>query len=316
MKQHDPVSKILLPVDGSEDSRRAVQFAGCMGAALSKSLSGITLLHVTAEGYFSRHMGYIDFRAEDLLQTEAFKKIKNQYIEERIKPFLDQSEKILIDLGVEVKIEKLIVDGDPASEIVRIADERRFSTIIMARRGLSELKGSFMGSVTGKVVHTASNQTVYVVGYKVLEDKTCPIPKILIPVDGSIYSMKGVEHAASLAKKLRGPISGITLLRVINIALFEERLKERIDPEEEAKRILEEAKAVFLKAGVSEELITIKMKMGNPAEEILKEAEEEQYNLVVMGRKGRSALKDLFLGGVSTTVLQRCQNPTIAIVSA
>jgi nucleotide-binding universal stress UspA family protein len=35
-----------------------------------------------------------------------------------------------------------------------------------------------------------------------------------------------------------------------------------------------------------------------------------------MGRKGRTALKDFLLGGVSSIVLHRCQNPTIAIVSS
>jgi nucleotide-binding universal stress UspA family protein len=111
-------------------------------------------------------------------------------------------------------------------------------------------------------------------------------------------------------------MAGITLLRVINLALYEERVRTGVDPEEEAKRILDEAKAVFLQAGVSEEVITTKVRIGRPADEILQEAEEGYYNLIVMGRKGRTALKDLILGGVSSAVLQRCQNPTIAIVSS
>lgn len=53
-----------------------------------------------------------------------------------------------------------------------------------------------------------------------------------------------------------------------------------------------------------------------PSEEILKEAEEGDYNLIIMGRKGSSAIKDLIIGGVSSTVLQRCHNPTVAIVSS
>ena len=39
-------------------------------------------------------------------------------------------------------------------------------------------------------------------------------------------------------------------------------------------------------------------------------------NLVIMGRKGRSVFKNLILGGVSSTVLQRCQNPIFAIASS
>jgi nucleotide-binding universal stress UspA family protein len=76
------------------------------------------------------------------------------------------------------------------------------------------------------------------------------------------------------------------------------------------------AEAVLLKAGVSEGLISTRVVVGTPAEEILKEAEEADYHLIIVGRKGRTALKDLILGGVSSTILQRCQNPTVAIVSS
>lgn len=316
MKIQCPIPRILLPVDGSEHSKRAVQFAGCLGASLGKSLLGITLSHVIAGGYLSRRIAYIDFRAENLKQSNFLHRLKEEHIEENISPFLDEDEKILRDSGIEVEIEKLIVDGDPAREIIRIADEEKFSTIIMARRGLSELKGFILGSVTSKVVHAASRQTVYIVGHRILKDKVCPIPKVLIPVDGSSYSLKGVEHAACLAGELKGYTMRITLLRVINLALFMERLREGTDPEEEAQEILNEAKTILFQAGVSEGLITTKTPMGNPAGEILKEAEGGDYNLIIMGRKGRSAIRDLILGGVSSTMLQRCLNPTVAIVSS
>ena len=180
-------------------------------------------------------------------------KVRGNRIEEKIGPFIDEGEKILRDLGIEVEIEKLVVSGDPAREIIRIADEGKFSTIIMARRGLSEIKGFLIGSVTNKVIHSASRQTVYIVGHRILQGKACLIPKILIPVDGSTYSMRGVENAACLAAALKAHVSKITLLRVINLALYLKRVREGIDPEEESKRILDEAKEVFLQAGIPEE---------------------------------------------------------------
>jgi nucleotide-binding universal stress UspA family protein len=316
MKLQCPIPKILLPIDGSEHAKRAVHFSGYLGASMGKSLSGLALLRVVTGSYLSRHISYVDFRAEVLKESDTFKKIREEHLEKNIRPLLDETEKILRDIGIEVKIEKLIADGDPANEIVRVADEGNFSTSIMARRGLSEIKGFFLGSVTNKVVHAASRQTVYIVGQRFLKDKACPIPKILIPVDGSSYSRKGLEHAACLAQELKGSIDKITILRVINLDLYTERVRGGIDPEEEAKKILEEARAVLLKAEVPEGIITTKVSVGKPADEILKKAEEEDYNLVIMGRKGRTALKDLILGGVSATVLQRCQDPTVAIVSS
>jgi len=316
MKLPYPIEKILLPVDGSEHSKRAVRFAGYLGASLGKGLTGLALLRVVTGRYMSHYMPYVDFKAEILKLSDTFTKFKERYIEHNIIPSLDEGEKILRDLVIEVEIEKLIAEGDPGREIVRIADEKKFSTIIMARRGLSEIVEFLIGSVTNKVVHVATKQTVYVVGQSILEDKTCPIPKVLVPVDGSSYSMRGAEHAAGLVTELKACVRNITILRVINLALYMERIKEGIDPEEEAGRILKEAKAVFLQAEVPEGLITTKVRIGEPAEEILKEAEEGNYNLVIMGRKGRTALRDLILGGVSATVLHRCLNPTVAIVSS
>jgi nucleotide-binding universal stress UspA family protein len=306
-----PIPKILLPVDGSENSKRAVELTGCLGRLMGKSLSGVTLLYVMVGSYLGKHSDYKDFRSEVVKQSDIIKRLRAQHIEKDIKPFLDASEKILKDEGIETDIEELVVDGDPSDEIVRIADEGNYSTIMMARKKHKETK-DFLTGVTNKVVRAASKQTVYVVGLDVLIGQACPIPKILVPVDGSKYSMKGVDHAACLAGTFEGSISGITLLRVINI----DRAEKRQDLEKEAQQILNEAKEVFLKTGVPEGLITTKHIPGKPAEEIIKEAEEENCNLIIVGRKGRSTIKDLILGGVSTSVLQQCPKPTIAIVSS
>lgn len=316
MNSQCPFPKILIPVDGSEDSTRAVQYAGCLGAFMGKSLSGVTLLRVLSGGYLSSHMANIDFRAENLIKSDAFKRLREEHVSQNINPMLDRAEKLLRDSGVEAPIEKMITDGDPANQVLKVAREGNFSTIIMARRGASESSGAYVGSVTNKVIHGATKQTVYIVGHQISGDKACPIPRLLIPVDGSSYSMKGVDHALCLATSLKGSIAGITLLRVINLALFMERLQGGSDPETETREILEQAKELFTKAGVPESLVSSKVRTGKPSDEIIKETLEGQYSLIVLGRKGRSSFKELILGGVSSTVLQRCNNPTIAIVSS
>ena len=333
-----PIQRILIPLDGSNHSKQSVRFAGCMGRFMGRHISRITLLHVMAGSYLSRHINYIDFRAEILKQSEQFKRLKDDHIERHIMPFLNEAEGILKELGVDAEVEKIAVDGDPAEEIIRTAQEGNFQAIMMARRGASEAKGMFVGSVTNKVLHRAGRHTVYVVGQRPPEERACPIPRILVLIDGSPYSQKGVEHAASLACILRDSLEGVTLLNVINIALYEKRLLKGQDPERDAEGFLEEARSHFLRAGVPEGLIATKIKMGMPVEEILKEIEEGHYTLVVIGRKGHSAKARMgkiesaltsitfaeeaefetaldLLGGVSSTLIDRCQQPTIAIVS-
>jgi nucleotide-binding universal stress UspA family protein len=310
-----PIPRILLPTDGSKYAKRAVQFAGRLGASMGKGLSGITLLYVSTGGYLSEHMANLDFRTRVIKESDIFKRIKETHFKQDIEPFLDESEELLRDAGVKAPIERLIRDGQASNEIIRSADEGNFPAVIMARRGLSKLKGLFLGSVTSKVIYAATNHTLYIVGDKISKKKTSPVPRILIPVDGSSYSMKGVEHIACLAAHFQKFLDKITLLRVVNTALYVERLKSGTDPEGEAQQILNDAKAVFHSAGFAENLIQTKVVMGDPAEEILKEADQGEYHLIVMGRKGRTAFRDLMLGGVSSTVLQRCRNQTVALVT-
>jgi len=305
-----PFDKVLLPVDRSEKSIRAVKFTGALLKEVE--VSNLTLLYVMAGGYLSEHMKNIDFRTELVKGSEVFKRIKEKHIEENIMPFLSDYEKALKDAGVKGSITKRIEEGDPGNKIVDIASKENFQTVMLGRRGMSELKGFLLGSVSSKVVHGLINQNVYLVGEKIAEGS--PVSDILIPVDGSEYSMKAVEHAVCIAKVVKG-VNKITVLRVINVSLYLERVKQGIDPEEEAIEILNRAKKRFLDEGVPQELIETKTCVGFPKDEIVKEIQEGNYKLVIMGRKGRSALKDIVLGGVSSTVINKCFEPTIAIIN-
>lgn len=309
-----PIEKILLPVDGSEASKRAIDFAGVLGSCIGKSIQEVSILRVIAGGYLSRHLAYIDFRAEELIKSsDIFKKLREEHINKNIKPLLDEVERMLRDAGVVSPINKLIVDGDPANEIIRIATDGNYSTIILGRSGISEGKAT-LGSVTNKVIHGAFKHAVYIVGEQRIEKKEGVFIKILIPVDGTLYSIKGIEHVSCLAKLMEDYVSEIMLLRVINMAFLMERLKNGVDPELEAQIILNEGKEKLLKAGINEKVIKTKVRIGLPAEEIMEESNKD-YNLIVMGRKGRSSFKDLIIGGVSSTVIQKCYKPTIAIMS-
>jgi nucleotide-binding universal stress UspA family protein len=314
MKIKCPEFKILVPIDGSEHSKRAVRFAAAYINSMRKGFKGIALVRVITGRYMYERVPYIDFRSEVMKKADSYLKFKQAHIEKNVKPSLEECEKILIEAGIK-PLEKYILEGDPADEIIKIANEGDFSIIMMARRGLSEIMGIILGSVTSKVVHRTLRQTVYVIGRRRFESERSPISNILVPIDGSAYSMKGVEHCACIAQEMGELIKNITLLRVINLAFYERMIDSGVDPESEAMKIIDLAKDTFFKENVSKDIIRTKIRMGNPAEEIIKENEEGNYNLIVIGRKGRTALKDLLLGGVSSTVISRCQDTNIAVAS-
>ena len=121
--------KILVPVDGSEPNIKAIEEAKAMAL---KSESKIILLHVVDVDYLLDHS------------------ILNELKEQKAKILNEAYERFI---GLD--IEKYLILGDPAEEIIKKAKEDDVDLIIMAKRGLTGLKRYLIGSVTSKVVtHT------------------------------------------------------------------------------------------------------------------------------------------------------------------
>lgn len=121
--------RILVPVDGSEPNLKAIEEAKAMAL---KSESKIILLHVVDVDYLLDHS------------------ILNELKEQKAKVLNDAYERFI---GLDV--EKYLILGDPAEEIIKKAKEDDIDLIIMAKRGLTGLKRYLIGSVTSKVVtHT------------------------------------------------------------------------------------------------------------------------------------------------------------------
>lgn len=142
--------KILVPLDGSEHSLKALDEAG----QLAKMSSGkITLLNVfsiqpmfvpepSASGYSA---GPVFTGAEMSRITEAAQKAGAR--------ILDDGEQRIRAAGVEV--EKMVVEGHTVEEIVKVANEGNFDLIVIGARGISHVKELFLGSVTDGVIHHA-----------------------------------------------------------------------------------------------------------------------------------------------------------------
>jgi len=304
--------KILLPIDKSENSKRAINFVGNLISSFISNQIELNFLHIIRMDDLMEKFKNADFRLVMIRDRDFAEKLINKYINDNIIPFMNNYEKILRNKGFTGEVKKIVEQGDPGNKILEVAHRDNFQTIMIARRGISKFKKIILGSISNKLVYGLLNQNLYLVGQKISEET--PISDILVPVDGSEYSMKAVEHAVCLAKLVKG-IKKIVLLRVINISLYLERVKHGIDPEIEAEEILLNAKMRFLNTGISEDILQTKINVGIPAEEILKEACEGNYKLIIMGRKGRSELKDIILGGVSSAVINKCLEPTVAIIN-
>ncbi len=140
--------KILACVDGSEQAKRAVGMAAELASTLGAEL---ILLHV---------LGSVGSQAvpEEL---EAFERIEHMRMTER-----DLIESVGRDLLAEAQVSArkhgiaeatmLMEVGDPARIIVETAEKSGVDLIVLGRRGLGDLKGLLLGSVSHKVAQAAT----------------------------------------------------------------------------------------------------------------------------------------------------------------
>jgi len=128
--------------------------------------------------------------------------------------------------------------------------------------------------------------------------------KILDAVDGSPDAKKALDYAISLAKTY-GSI--LTVMYVVHRrvyvaaeeACFAPTAALIQDMEEQGKKILDEAKGTAQSRGVELDTVVVH---GIPTEEILKKAEADKYDMIVVGSRGRTATKAFLLGSLRPAV--------------
>ena len=134
--------------------------------------------------------------------------------------------------------------------------------------------------------------------------------KILVPLDGSELAETALPYAEELAGRLD---SRITLVYVSEPAEEHYRYMHRLYME----RVVEGTKqgAANCLGRFQERAIKVGLAIlvGHPAEEIVKFAERDDVDLVVMATHGRSGLSRWIYGSVADNILQGISSPILLI---
>jgi nucleotide-binding universal stress UspA family protein len=128
--------------------------------------------------------------------------------------------------------------------------------------------------------------------------------KILVAVDGSKYSLRAAKYALELTLRLKESCE-ISLISVHDDTGV--RHASRFVGKKAVREYLDDLSAVDLKpalaaaakAGIGCQSI---VKIGNVAQVITETADNGKFDLIIMGSKGRTALKDLLMGSVAQRV--------------
>ena len=135
-------------------------------------------------------------------------------------------------------------------------------------------------------------------------------PNILVAVDGSESAKKAFEKSIYLAQKCN---SRIDLVHVVQCEVGGDSANtfEKIDElKEKAKKMLEEYK---IQASSKNVPIQITVMQGDPAKVIIELAKAKNYDLIIMGTRGRTAFQELLIGSVSQKVMHHASCPVMVV---
>ncbi len=141
--------------------------------------------------------------------------------------------------------------------------------------------------------------------------------KILVAVDGSPTSLRGLDEAIKVARAMRGQLKLVHVVNEIVIAAeyvpsayYEPIL---ISLRDAGAKVLEQAVSIAQRAAVPCEQMLVEALGGRTADEIVKQAKAWPADLIVLGTHGRRGLKRLTMGSDAELVLRQAPVPVLMI---
>jgi nucleotide-binding universal stress UspA family protein len=141
--------------------------------------------------------------------------------------------------------------------------------------------------------------------------------KILVPVDGSAASMRGLEEAIKVARATGGVLRFVHVVNEYVLddgyapALYYERLIESF--RENGRKVIASAEVVARRSGMEFTSAIVEVVGGRASDLIVEEARRWQAELIVMGTHGRRGLKRLALGSDAEMVLRTASVPVLMV---
>ena len=142
--------------------------------------------------------------------------------------------------------------------------------------------------------------------------------KILLASDGSDYAVRAAQATAEIAKALG---ASVTVIHVFSMPVMQIAVPGspgvEMDPasvsaymDEVHDSVSRRTGKVLEEAGLQYDVLT---EVGHPAEVIVRVAEDDGYDLIVIGSRGLTAIKSFLLGSVSDRVSHHAHCPVLIV---
>lgn len=134
--------------------------------------------------------------------------------------------------------------------------------------------------------------------------------KILVPLDGSKNSLRGLDEGIYLARQCHATITGLYV-----VPLSKPKIDAQISYVEKhilknAAKFMSKAKTRSAQNGI---LFDDKVVYGDEGPKIINFADTKSYDIIVIGSRGLGSLKEAFLGSTSNYVLHKSKIPVLIV---
>jgi nucleotide-binding universal stress UspA family protein len=288
------MKKILVPLDGSELSARALPYATELAHR-----AGATLVLVRAAMVQP-------FFKEDQLAAEAFAVgVAERELEDIARRLREQG----------LSVETHVPYGTAAESILRVAVDTGVDAIVMCTHGRTGLGRVIYGSVADAVLRRSPVPVLLVRARGAAGGwPATPDPSVVVALDGSGLAEAALRPAAELARLLG---ARLVLVRVVEPAFTHYGYADvrapsgLVEPDPSAdlaaaKSYLEYAAATIQREGLA---VETRVEYGAPATAIGEVAAATGALAIVMATHGRGGLARLVLGSVATALLHNSQVP-------
>ncbi|MGC1120537.1 MAG: universal stress protein [Candidatus Methanofastidiosia archaeon] len=270
--------KILICMRKSECRYNALEVGGKLAQATNSEVTVLFVLPKPPERFEEYFEAEVDSKGRSLKDRVEHSHKVDQRLLKEARDFLT---------GLHVKAQVKLRQGDPVKETILESVEGKFDLIIVGSRALHGIKAKFE-SFSERLIEHASIPVL-------VASHVSELSSILLCVEGTEQSRITIEYARDFAKAINAHVTVLTVV------------KQKKDLEK-AQGIVQYAESILKGAGVS---VEIKIRVGNPTEEIHKES--TQYDLVLVGSHKFGILETLLLRNPSIGIVETSKVPTLVV---
>ncbi len=266
---------ILVPIDSSDTSLVAVDYAIDLSRSFDSEIVGISIIDIKKlAGPFMRDLGT---SIGGMVPYADFQQKVRQFLEDTARAALDELEGKCNSAGI--SFTRTTKEGVVGKEIVESA--KRCDMISMGMAGEHAFwRDAFLGSNLESVVRQTHKPVL------VTPEKYKKITKILVAYDASSFSTKALTAGADIAEQMKLPLTVVTVSDDKNAG--EDILSQ-------ADENLKDCKITYDKV----------LKDGETVSAILELCKEGSYDLLAMGAYGHSKIRELILGNTTVQIMRK-----------